>query len=240
MRLMSRLRSLPVRNLWRVAAFDVAAPGAAIAALVMIGVMAGWPLWWVAICSVLVLLIVEAVVVNVVLWRRDTVTVGTDDDGPALRLGVAALCVLTLLAAVFVGYTRWTVPDRDFTRDSAQVVRIAVDVAEATATFSPQDPSGAIDRAAAMMVPERAEILTKQVAEAADEMVRDNVTAQAATLSAGLEAIGATAASVAVILRGTRTAPGRPADRTVLALRVALTKQHGRWLVLDVAPMHSR
>ena len=35
-----------MRNLARVLAFDVVAPLAAIAALVVIGVMLGWPLWW--------------------------------------------------------------------------------------------------------------------------------------------------------------------------------------------------
>jgi hypothetical protein len=78
-----------MRNLARVLAFDVAAPLAAISALLIIGVMLGWPLWWVAVCSILCLLIVEAVLVNAVLYRRDSVTVGTDDDKPGLRLGVS-------------------------------------------------------------------------------------------------------------------------------------------------------
>ena len=52
-----------------------------------------------AVCSVLVLLIIEGVALNFVLWRRDSVTVGTDDDGPALRLGVVALCAAALVAA---------------------------------------------------------------------------------------------------------------------------------------------
>ena len=48
-----------MRNLWRLLAFDIVAPLAAIGALVMIGVVLGWPLWWVSACSVLVLLIVR-------------------------------------------------------------------------------------------------------------------------------------------------------------------------------------
>src|SRR5262245_59560123 len=100
-----------MRNAWRVAAFDVAAPLAAIAALVFIGVAMAWPLWWVSVCSVLCLLIVEGVIVNVVLARRDAVTVGTDDDGPGLRLAVAAVATAALAAAVVIGYTNWTVPD---------------------------------------------------------------------------------------------------------------------------------
>jgi len=35
-----------------------------------------------AACAVLCTLIVEGMVVNVVLFRRDRVTIGTDDDGP--------------------------------------------------------------------------------------------------------------------------------------------------------------
>ena len=42
-----------MRNLWRLLAFDIVAPLAAIGALVMIGVVLGWPLWWVSACSVL-------------------------------------------------------------------------------------------------------------------------------------------------------------------------------------------
>ncbi len=72
-----------MRNLARVLAFDTVAPLAAIAALLSIGVVLGWPLWWVAVCSMLCLLIVEGVIVNIVLFRRDSVTVGTDDDGQA-------------------------------------------------------------------------------------------------------------------------------------------------------------
>ena len=100
-----------MRNVWRVAAFDVAAPIAAIAALVYIGVALAWPLWWVSVCSILCLLIVEGVVVNVVLARRDGVTLGTDDDAPGLRLAVAAVATAAVVAGVAVGYLRWTVPD---------------------------------------------------------------------------------------------------------------------------------
>ena len=101
-----------MRNRWRVLAFDIAAPLAAIAALVFIGIAMAWPLWWVSVASVLCLLIVEGVIVNVVLARRDGVTVGTDDDGPGLRLAVVGLATVALVAAVLVGYTRWTVPGR--------------------------------------------------------------------------------------------------------------------------------
>ena len=42
-----------MRNLWRLLAFDILAPLAAIAALLVIGVVLDWPLWWVSACSVL-------------------------------------------------------------------------------------------------------------------------------------------------------------------------------------------
>ena len=144
-----------MRNAWRVLAFDVAAPLAAIAALLAIGVVLAWPAWWVSLCSVLVLLIVEGVAVNVFLLRRDSVTVGTDDDAPALRLAVVALCTAALVAAVLTGYRHWTTPDHDLKVDTAEVVRVATSMAEATATFSPQEPMAAIDRAVTMMVPEQ-------------------------------------------------------------------------------------
>ncbi|MEO3759040.1 hypothetical protein ABGB19_12225 [Mycobacterium sp. B14F4] len=229
-----------MRNAWRVAAFDIAAPLAAIAALVYIGLALSWPLWWVSVCSVLCLLIVEGVVVNVALARRDKVTVGTDDDGPGLRLGVVAVATTAVVAAVAVGYLNWTVPERNLRNDTTEVVGIASSVAEASATFTPQSPTASIDRAAAMMAPDRAEVFKNEFTAVAEQLTSRNVSAQASTVSAGVEAIGPGAASVAVILRGTQNAPGRPPDTAVLALRVALSKQDGRWLVDDVSPVHSR
>lgn len=229
-----------MRNALRVLTIDVLAPIGAIAGLVFIGMALSWPLWWVSVCSVLCLLIVQAVIVNVVLLRRDGVTVGTDDDGPGLRLAVVGLATTALIAAALVGYLRWTVPDRTFTADSAEVVRIASSVSEATATFTPQSPTASIDRAAAQMVPERAEAFKNEFAGVAKELTSKNVSAQATTVSAGVEAIGPVDASVAVVLRGTQSVPGQPADNAVLALRVTLTKTDGRWLVTDVTPLHSR
>jgi hypothetical protein len=55
-----------------------------------------------------------------------------------------------------------------------------------------------------------------------------------------VEALGPEAASVAVVLRGTQSVPGKPADNAVLALRVTLTKSDGRWVVDNVVPLHSR
>jgi hypothetical protein len=228
-----------MRNAWRVLAFDIAAPLAAICALLAIGVVLGWPRWWVSTCSVLVLLIVEGVAVNVWLLRRDSVTVGTDDAAPGLRLAVVGLCVVAVVSAVLTGYIHWTLPDRRLNADSAEVVRIATGMAEATATFSPQEPTASIDRAAAMVVPEQATAFKDNFTKATADLVHRNVTASASTLGAGVEAIGPSAAVVAVILRATQNAPGQPPSNAVLALRVALTKQSDHWLVLDVSPINA-
>ena len=229
-----------MRTTWRILAFDVAPPLAAIAALLYIGIALAWPLWWVAAFSVLCLLIVEAVIVNVVLARRDGVTVGTDDDGPRLRLAVAAGATATLVAAVVVGYLNWSVSDRNLRNDTAEVVGIATTVSEASATFSPQSPTASIDKATAMMSEQSAESFKKDFASVAKDLAGRNISAQATTISAGVEAIGPAAASVAVILHGTQNSPGNPSDTAVLALRVQLSKHDGRWLVDDVSPIHSR
>jgi hypothetical protein len=229
-----------MRNAWRVLAFDVLAPLAAIAALLAIGVVLAWPAWWVSLCSVLILLIVEGVAVNIYLWRRDSVTLGTDDDAPLLRLAVVALCTAALVAAVLTGDRHWATPDHTLKADSAEVVRIAVDVAQATATFSPSEPMAAIDKAAAMMVPEQGATFREQFGKATTDLAHRNITATAATMEAGLEAIGPSAAAVAVVMRATQNEPGQPPDNAVLALRVTLTKQQGRWLVLGVSPLNPR
>ena len=229
-----------MRNRLRVLVFDVLAPVAAIAALVYIGVALAWPLWWVSVCSVLCLLIVQGMIVNFVLARRDGVTVGTDDDGPGLRLAVIGLATAALAAAALVGITRWTVPDRNLHDDSAKVLGIASSVSEASATFTPQSPTASIDRAAALMAPERAEAFKSEFAGIAKELASKSVSAQASTISAGVEAIGPQAASVAVIMRGTQSVPGKPPDNAVLALRVTLSRDSGHWLVDDVTPINSR
>ena len=229
-----------MRNRWRVLAFDFLAPAAAVAALVFIGIVLGWPLWWVSVCSVLCLLIVEGVVVNFALARRDSVTVGTDDDGPGLRLAVVAVATAALVAAVVVGYLRWTVPDRALGNASAEVVGIASSISEASATFAPQSPTASVDRATSMMSPKSAEAFKNEFANVAKDLTSKNISAQASTVSAGIEAIGPAADSVAVILRATQSAPGKPSETAVLALRVTLSKTDGRWLVDDVSPIHSR
>ena len=226
-----------MRNIWRLFAFDIAAPLAAIAALLAIGVVLGWPLWWVSVCSVLILLIVEGVGVNFWLLRRDSVTVGTDDDAPGLRLAVVLLCTAGLTAAVLTGYTHWTRSDRDFTDDSRKVVQVATGMAEAMASFTPNSPDNSIDRATAMIVPEHAASFKEQYTKSSAELAQHNVTAQAATLSAGVEALGPSAAVVAVVLRVTQTAPAQQPSRVAPALRVTLTKRGSDWLVAEVLPI---
>ena len=174
-----------MRNLWRLLAFDIVAPLAAIGALLMIGLVLGWPLWWVSACSVLVVLIVEGVAVNFWLLRRDSVSVGTDDDAPGLRLAVVFLSAAALSAAVLTGYTHWTGPDRDFKQDSREVVQNASGMAEAMASFAPGAPTSSLDRAATMVVPEHAAAFTEQYTKSSAELAAHNVTAQAATAAAG-------------------------------------------------------
>jgi hypothetical protein len=225
-----------MRNLWRLLAFDIAAPVAVIAALASIGVVLGWPLWWVSACSVLILLTLEGVGVNVWLLRRDAVTVGTDDDAPGLRLALVLLSTAALSAAVLTGYVHWTKADREFADDSRKVVQIATGMAEAMASFTPAAPNGTIDRATAMIVPEHAAAFKEQYAKSSAELAQHNVTAQAAALAAGVEALGPSAASVAVILRVTQNSPGQPASQAAPALRVTLAKRGSDWLVADVLP----
>jgi hypothetical protein len=229
-----------MRNLWRLLAFDIVAPLAAIGALLMVGVILGWPLWWVSACSVLLVLIAEAIGVNFWLLRRDSVSVGTDDDAPGLRLAAAFLCAAAVTSAVLTGYTHWTTSDREFKTDSRQVVQVATGMAEAMASFTPSAPTSSIDRAAAMMVPEQAGAFKEQYKKTSADLAQHNVTAQAATLAAGVEAIGPSAASVAVILRVTQNTPGQPPSRAAPALRVALIKHGSDWLVSDVVPIISR
>ncbi|HPX36655.1 MAG TPA: hypothetical protein PLH92_06640 [Mycobacterium sp.] len=229
-----------MRNRARVLVFDVAVPLVTIAGLVTIGVMLGWPLWWVSLGSMLCLLVVEAVVLNAVLYRRDSVTMGTDDDAPGLRLAAVGVAAATLVSAVVVGYTQWARPDRAFTRDTDEVARIAIEVSEATATFTPSDPASSIDRAAALMTPDSAAAFKSNFGAATADMAKRNISAQARTISAGLEALSPSAASVAVLMRSVQAAPGQEPGIAVLALRVALTKQDDGWKVVDVAPINSR
>src|ERR1700741_632020 len=145
--------------------------------------------------------------VSFVLFRRDRVTLGTDDDGPGLRLAVVGLSTAALVAAVLVNYTQWTRPDRELAQSMDEVVRLATSVSEATGTFSPQDPTSSIDKAAALMGPEQADAYKNAFAKTASELAAKNGNAEAHTISAGVEALGPDAASVAVVMRATQTKP---------------------------------
>lgn len=229
-----------MRNRFRVLAFDVLAPLGAILALIYLGIALAWPLWWVSVCSVLCLLIVQGVVINGVLFRRDGVTVGTDDDGPGLRLAVVGLTTVALAAAVVVGYTRWTAPEADMHRDMTEVVGIASSAAEASATFTPQSPTANLDRLTAMMTKRGADGFRAEFDSMSKDLTSKGLTVQASTVSAGVEAIGPQAAVVAVIMRGTQNARGQQPTTVPLPLRVSLLKQDGRWLVDDLSPINSR
>ena len=226
-----------MRNLLRVLVFDMVVPLVAIGALLTVGVFLGWPLWWVAVASMLCLLVAEGVLLNVYLVRRDRVGFGSDDGGPRLRLAMVGLVAALLAVAVAVGYTRWTVPDRQLSADAGEVVGLATAVSEATATFSPSDPTSSIERAVSMMAPEQGAAFRENFGKSTQELARKNVSAQAQTISAGIEALGPAAASVAVLMRGTQQAPGQQPSRAVLALRVTLAKKDGRWAVYDVVPI---
>ena len=228
------------RNRLRVLAFDVLAPLGAVLALVYLGIALAWPPWWVSVCSVLCLLITQGVVVNAVLFRRDGVTVGTDDDGPGLRLAVVGLTTAALTAAVVLGYTQWTAPESALHRDGVEVVGIASSAAEASATFTPQSPNANVDRLTGMMTQHGADAFRGEFDAMARDLTSKGLTVQASTVSAGVEAIGPEAAIVAVIMRGTQNAPGKQPATVPLPLRVSLLKQDGRWLVDDLSPINSR
>jgi hypothetical protein len=232
--------SLLSRNGLRVLAFDVLAPAAAIAALVYVGVALAWPLWWVSACSVLCLLILQGVIVNAVLYRRDGVTVGTDDDGPGLRLGVVTAATVALISAVVVGYLQWTVPERAVRTASTEVVGIASAAAEAYATFTPASPTASRDRLTEMMTAEGAQRAGSQIDAIAKDYLSKKISVSASTVSAGVEAIGPEDAVVAVVMRGTQNAPGKQPIVVALPLRVALHKEGDRWLVADLSPINTR
>ena len=229
-----------MRNLWRVVVFDILVPLAILAGLVYIGFVLAWPLWWAVVVAVLGLLVVQSSAVNFMLYRRDGVTLGTDDDRPVLRCIVVAIATASVVAAALVGYRSWTLKDRELNGDMGMVVGIASSVAEASATFTPSAPNASIDRAVSMMAPERADAYRKEFNGVAKDLTSRGVSGQASTISAGVEGISPNLASVAVLLRGTQNAPGQPQKTAILALRVTLTKDHGRWLVTDVMPVNER
>lgn len=234
------LRRMSVLDLIRMLTFDILAPLATIAGLLMVGLVLAWPKWWVAVCAVLVLLIVEGMLFD--LWRQrgDGTTTGTEENRALLRLVAVTLCTAALVAAGVVGYQNWTQPDRERKSDKTEVVRIAAEVAEATATVTPLNPAASIDRAAKLFAPERVEAFKEKFGRAANDQALVGVSVEAKMVGAGVEGITPSAASVMVILHGVRSAGDQPPRAAPVAARVKLTKRGDRWLVLDVSPIHGR
>jgi hypothetical protein len=139
-----------------------------------------------------------------------------------------------------LGYLRWTVPDRDLEADSYAVVAAAVGMAEAAATVSPADPEASIDKAASFMVPDRVAAFRESIGRTANDMASRNIAVDADTLSAGVEALGPSAARVAVVMRSVQTVANQQVKQSVVPVRVTLTKRDNQWLVLEMSPIHAR
>ena len=226
-----------MRNIARLAAFDVLAPLVTVTALAAVGLVLAWPKWWVAVFAVLCLLIAEAVAVNFLLLRRDGVTAGTDDEGPGLRLAITTLTTVAVAAAVAVGYTHWTRPDRTFAADQTQVVAAATEVAEATATFDPADPLAGVSKAATGMTPDTAKTFRAGYSGTTAALAKKKVSQQGHVVSAGVQSLLPDTATVLMVLRLTQNAPGKAAVEGTAGLLMSLTKDDGRWLVADIAPL---
>ena len=179
--------------------------------------------------------------VNVVLARSDGVTVGTDDDGPRLRLAVAAAATATLAAAVVVGYLNWSVPDRNLNNDTAEVVGIATSIVRGLGDVHSAEPHrvyrpGHIVDVAAKRggVQEGILFCGKRFGEPEHHRLRPAPYLQASRRSARPPPASPWSCTAH------RTRQANLADTAVLALRVQLSKQDGRWVVDDVSPIHSR
>ena len=218
-----------MRNGWRLLAFDVAAPLGSAAAFAMIGVVLGWPQWWLWSCAVLWTLIVVTMAMNFSMLRRHGVSVGTDPHNPGLRVAGVSFTVASLAAAMFITYTHWWVPERTGKSDVAAVVQSAGEVAEATATFTPQDPLTAIQRVTASMSPDEADAFRSSFAPTVLDLAAHGVSGQAVIVSAGVEAMSGADATVSVILRVTHSAAGSAPEQSVQALRVAMARRKGQW-----------
>ncbi len=226
-----------MRIAWRIVVFDAAAPLLSAAAFVMIGVALAWPVWWWMACVALCSMVIASVAFDFYLMRRGGVSVGTDPHGGGLRSASLALATAAPVAAALVGYTQWWVPERAYHNDADDVVRLAASVSEATATFSPQDPTSSIEKAAGLMPSDRADVFKGLYGRTARELADKNLVGQAAAISAGVEAISSEAASVAVIMRTSQGVPGSPPAGAVQALRVELIKRDGQWTVFEVTPI---
>jgi len=225
------------RNMLRVILFDLLAPLVTALAIVALGVILRWPVWWVVVCTVSCLLIAQGMAVNAYLARRDSVTVGTDDDGPALRAGIVALATASVLAVTVVGYRHWTVPDRDGNADRVAVTDVAATVAEAVVNFTPGSPETYLRTATEHMTEAQGQSFTRDFDRATADLKSGGISQQGEIISVGIEALGPEDAVSAALVRRTSVAAKTQPEQSVLALRLTLTKRDGRWLVDNIAPI---
>lgn len=225
------------RNVVRVILFDVLAPLVTVLALVMLGVILDWPIWWVVVCTAACLLIAEGVAVNTYLVRRDSVTVGTDDDGPGLRTGIVALATAAVVAVAVVGYQHWTVPDHEGNADRSAVTDVVATVAEAVVNYNPSSPDIYVRKATEHMTEGQAQSFTGDFGRATAELQAKGISQKGEVISVGLEALGPESAVTASLVRRTSVAAKTQPAEAILALRMTLTKRDGRWLVDNIAPI---
>lgn len=225
------------RNMLRVILFDLSAPVVTVLAIVELGVILRWPVWWVVVCTAFCVLIVQGVAVNAYLARRDSVTVGTDDDGPALRTGIVALAAASVLAVAVVGYGHWTLPDREGNADRAAVTDVAATVGEAVVNFAPDNPDTSVRQATEHMTAAQGQSFTRDFGRATAELKAKGISQQGEIVSVGIEALGPGDAVMATLVRRTSVAAKTRPEQSVLALRLTLTKRDGRWLVDNIAPI---
>ncbi|WP_078344340.1 hypothetical protein [Mycobacteroides chelonae] len=225
------------RNAVRVIIFDLLAPLVTMLAIVELGVILRWPTWWVVVCTASCLLIAQGLAVNAYLARRDSVTVGTDDDGPALRTGIVALTTISVLAVAVVGYRHWTVPDREGNADRAAVTDVVATVAGAVVNFAPGSPDSYVRKATEHMTEGQRQSFTRDFDRATAELKAKGISQQGEIISVGIEALGPEDAVTATLVRRTSIAAKAQPEESVLALRMTLAKRDGRWLVDNIAPI---
>ncbi|GAB5904385.1 hypothetical protein BKG83_07265 [Mycobacteroides chelonae] len=225
------------RNTVRVIIFDLLAPLVTMLAIVELGVILRWPTWWVVVCTASCLLIAQGLAVNAYLARRDSVTVGTDDDGPALRTGIVALTTISVLAVAVVGYRHWTVPDREGNADRAAVTDVVATVAGAVVNFAPGSPDSYVRKATEHMTEGQRQSFTRDFDRATAELKAKGISQQGEIISVGIEALGPEDAVTATLVRRTSVAAKAQPEESVLALRMTLAKRDGRWLVDNIAPI---
>ena len=80
----------------------------------------------------------------------------------------------------------------------------------------------------------------ESIGRTANDMASRNIAVDADTLSAGVEALGPSAARVAVVMRSVQTVANQQVKQSVVPVRVTLTKRDNQWLVLEMSPIHAR